>query len=161
MRRSDFKDKRVVVVGDSILDCTIYTDALGLSLESPTLKVLKDRDEYSFGGAANVVQNLISLGAGCTYITALGMDEYSDYYSQWDASTPQLTLKGVFDDRKNTVKTRIWVARGQDRYKYLQINQQVSGSLSRASRDKLISELEDQVPRADVLLLVDYGLGVL
>ena len=106
--------KKVLVVGDSILDVTVSSEAIGLSLESPTLKAQKIEKQVSFGGCANVVKNMLELGAQCTFITLLGRDEYKSHYDKW--AHENLTLIPVSEDRINTVKERYWVSRIADEY---------------------------------------------
>jgi len=158
VKKMNFQNKKILVVGDSILDVTLHTEALGVSLESPTLKVAKRQEEHSFGGAANVVENLLSLGARCSYITPVGADEYEKHYDQWNH--PLLNLQKVTTYKKNNVKTRIWVSRGENKYKYLQINQTDSTLLSQADQEKVIFKIEAMLPSHDIILLVDYGLGI-
>ena len=148
-----FDDKRVLVVGDSILDETISGKAVGLSLESPTLKIDESSREVTFGGAANVVQNILALGAKCTYITPLAFDGYSQYYDNWDHKN--LRLVRATGISSNTVKTRVWIEKSGERYKYLQIN--------KTNKFEVVNKLDSvsyHMSDADVVLLVDYGLGM-
>ena len=128
-----FSNKKVLVVGDSILDITISSEALGLSLESPTLKAQRTEKQVSFGGCANVVKNMLELGASCTFITLLGFDDYKSYYDKWEHKN--LTLIPVLEGRMNTVKERYWVSRAGTEYKVLQLNQGDSYELSKKIRD--------------------------
>ena len=85
------KNKNVLVIGDSILDHEIFCDALGLSLETPTLKASLQREEFCFGGASNVVNNLLALGTRVTYATPVAEDSFAIHYETWE--DPLLTLK--------------------------------------------------------------------
>ena len=64
-----FEQKRVLVIGDLVVDINTYCECVGVSAETPTLvlkKILDDRnkgDAYSIGGAGLVVRNLLELGA--------------------------------------------------------------------------------------------------
>ena len=49
---------KYLVVGDTILDEDIYLKAVGLSLESPTIKTTYDSKRINYGGAANVARFL-------------------------------------------------------------------------------------------------------
>ena len=70
----NFKKKSVLVIGDSILDLNTYLTPLGFSLETPTPKYKKTGEDFSYGGAANVVENILELNASCTFRTLLGDD---------------------------------------------------------------------------------------
>jgi len=152
----NFGEKKVVVVGDSILDQTIVTKAVGLSLESPTLKTEEEKVEVTFGGAANVVNNILSLGGECTYVTPIRNDEYKRYFDNWDHEN--LALAAIEEDGRNTVKTRIWVDKAGEKYKYLQINRTETTPFR--SINSLLHQVAFHIQGADVLVLVDYNLGV-
>ena len=68
-------NKNVLIIGDVILDAWTYTKAIGLSLETPTLKTQLLEKKHTFGGTGNVVNNLSELGANITFLTLLGNDE--------------------------------------------------------------------------------------
>ena len=149
----NFENKKVVVVGDSILDQTIITSPIGISLESPTLKVEEIDRTITLGGAANVVKNILALGAQCTYVSPVGEDEYIDYYTTWEHKN--LSFKKLLSPRHNTVKTRVWIERGTETYKYLQIN--------KTHEDEEVRyrwPVKKIIKGADVVVLVDYGLGM-
>ena len=76
----NFSKKRVLVIGDSILDLNTYTTPLGFALETPTPKYKKEKKEFAYGGAANVVNNILGLGAKCTFITVIGNDNEAEHY---------------------------------------------------------------------------------
>ncbi len=143
--RKDLKNLRVLVVGDTIVDKDIFLDAVGLSLESPTLKTNFVSEQKSLGGAANVAKLIGLLGSECTFVTGL--------------SDPEL-LRSLYEDfgvktiscnrgRDNT-KTRYWISRGDGIYKYLQVND--CGSASPVSESF-------SVDGYDAVLMCDYRCG--
>ena len=79
----DFKKKRVLVIGDSILDSDVYTEPFGWSLETPTPKLRYRSSDVTYGGAANVVKNILELGARCSFITLLGDDDNARPYENF------------------------------------------------------------------------------
>jgi len=148
----NFENKKVVVIGDSILDQTIVTTPVGISLESPTLKVEETFSDITLGGAANVAKNILALGAQCTYVSPISKDEYYHYYDTW--THPNLHFKKLWSPHKNTVKMRVWVEKAGENYKYLQVN--------RTSNHHPVMRwaIKDTIEDADVIVLVDYGLGM-
>jgi D-beta-D-heptose 7-phosphate kinase/D-beta-D-heptose 1-phosphate adenosyltransferase len=154
-KKMRFEDKKVVVIGDSILDETIVGDAVGVSLESPTLKIKEKSRSVSFGGAANVVEHLLALGASCTYITPLGVDEYSPYFDEWVRDNPTLWFAPLITDRRNNVKTRVWATKANERYKILQVNRTDNTEIT----NKMIT-LNRHIQDATAVVLVDYNLGM-
>ena len=75
MNLPSLKDVRVVVVGDLMLDRYWFGDAKRVSQEAPVPVVDVQHIEDRPGGAANVALNVVSLGAQCTLIGAVGDDE--------------------------------------------------------------------------------------
>ena len=151
-------NKKVLVIGDVILDVWTYAKAVGLSLETPTLKSKLIEKKHTFGGSANVVSNLKELGADITFLTLLGDDEYTKTYE----SIKDIKLYSVVeDDRKNTIKERFWIERGGSNYKHLQVNVIDNKSIKKESIDKMIKNIEDILDdKFDVVMLIDYRHGL-
>ena len=153
------KDKSVLIIGDVILDVWTYARAIGLSLETPTLKAQLLEKKHTFGGTGNVVNNLYELGADIDFFTLLGDDEYTKTYE---------SIKGVElhclieEDRKNTVKERFWIERGGSNYKHLQINVIDNQAIKKESINEMIMDIEVMlgVKNFDVIMLIDYRHGL-
>ena len=148
------KNRNVLVIGDSILDHEIFCDALGLSLETPTLKASLQREEFCFGGASNVVNNLLALGTRVTYATPVAEDSFAIHYETWE--DPLLTLKPLRFSGQNVVKSRYWISRGDQSYKYLQINQGTKYQDSSVVKNSIYAI----APNFDVAMLIDYRGGL-
>src|SRR5919107_3493941 len=70
-----FRDLRVMVVGDLVLDHYLVGDAGRISREYPVVILNHERDEYRPGGGANTVANLATLGAEVVPAGWIGADE--------------------------------------------------------------------------------------
>ncbi len=75
--------RRVLVVGDGMLDGYIYGHSSRLSPEAPVQVVDIEREEYLLGGAANVAKLLVALGAKVSICCVLGSDPEA-FPAQWD-----------------------------------------------------------------------------
>ena len=155
---AESKDKSVLVIGDSILDVSVYCEAIGLSLETPTLKAKKIKSETSFGGASNVVKNCLALGAKCHFITVLGEDSLYQEYENWQDEN--LAISAIIEERENISKTRYWIQREDQRYKYLQLNTGNSKPISEDSKNCMLELVEEIVESFDIVLLIDYQNGI-
>src|SRR5437762_14145410 len=69
-----FKGKRLLVIGDLVLDQYIKGSVSRISPEAPVPIVLQNESFYTPGGAANVANNLASLGANVTLVGKVGDD---------------------------------------------------------------------------------------
>lgn len=152
------QNKNVLIIGDVILDIWTYTKAIGLSLETPTLKTQFLEKKYTFGGTGNVVKNLSELGANITFLTLIGNDENRKVYEDFDEVDKFIPI--IEKDRKNTVKERFWVERGGSNYKELQVNVIDNQAIKEKSITKMISEISTLKEKFDVIMLIDYRHGL-
>ncbi|HJZ69196.1 MAG TPA: PfkB family carbohydrate kinase, partial [Blastocatellia bacterium] len=104
----EFSDKRIVVLGDVMLDEFIWGRVRRISPEAPVPIVEVDRQTLALGGAGNVVSNLVALGAVPDPVGIVGDDSDADRlrsaFQEIDVSPRGLVVDGP---RPTTVKTRI------------------------------------------------------
>ncbi len=153
-----FAGRRVLVVGDAILDHYVIGDVSRTSPEAPVPILAVAGEQWLPGGAANVARNIASLGAKVTFVSACGADESGDRLLSLLAET--LAIKPVFQrgrDRPTTLKTRC-VAQGQQ---MLRLDREVAGPLPSATAEKLAKSVEREMKRSDGVILSDYGKGIL
>ena len=65
---------RIAVVGDAMLDLYLKGDVDRISPEAPVPVVRVRERRYALGGAANVAQNVLALGARCELVAVVGED---------------------------------------------------------------------------------------
>lgn len=153
------RDRKVVVLGDVMLDEFFWGDVTRISPEAPVPVVDIRRESTHLGGAANVVANLVALGAKACVIGVVGNDSAGERLrsSLQEASALQTDDYLVVDEtRPSTTKTRI-IAHSQlvvraDREQRTPVN----GSLEIRIVDSLKLALED----ADAFVVSDYDKGV-
>lgn len=99
-----FRNQRVLVVGDLMLDKYIWGSVSRISPEAPVPVVEVNRDSRLLGGAGNVANNLGSLGAFPVLVGVVGRDESG----RWIRNNV-VDKRGIFMDstRPTTIKTRI------------------------------------------------------
>ena len=146
----------ILVIGDTILDHDVYGECVGVSLETPTLKARFREENITYGGAANVTQNLLALGAKVTFFTGVGRDRYTDFLTGW--SHKKLTVVPIEHQGRNLVKNRTWISRAEHLYKYLQMNSGDPCPLPRESIEEIKKHVVEKKP--DVVVLVDYQNGL-
>ena len=104
------RDCRIVVLGDVMLDEFIWGDVSRISPEAPVPVVNIQRESTRLGGAANVVANVIALGAKANVIGVVGNDgaaeKLREALRQNGSAQPDDTL--IEDNhRPTTIKTRM------------------------------------------------------
>ena len=106
-------DVHVLVVGDIMLDRYLYGRTERVSEEAPVPIVQVDGSEDRLGGAANVALNVVSLGAGCTLVGAIGDDPGGAVVADLlDAAGVDTDLV-VVDGWRTTLKERVVSMRKQ------------------------------------------------
>src|SRR6476646_12247062 len=68
------RSKRIAVVGDAMLDVYLRGDVERISPEAPVPVVRVRERTHALGGAANVAQNVVAIGARCDLVAAVGVD---------------------------------------------------------------------------------------
>jgi D-beta-D-heptose 7-phosphate kinase/D-beta-D-heptose 1-phosphate adenosyltransferase len=79
---SQFRSKRILVIGDVMLDHYIYGKAERISPEAPIPVIKFGREEFRLGGAANVAANIASLSGKVTLVGAIGNDAQGEEFKK-------------------------------------------------------------------------------
>lgn len=157
---SQFKRKKILVVGDVILDQHIRGSVSRISPEAPVPIVLQNGDpSFSPGGAANVASNLKSLGAKVTLLGRVGNDEDGKIFFRC-LKKNGLTTRGIFVDPAipTIVKTRIIVQHQQ----ILRLDRErADQALGPKTLEKIKNYLSRHLAAFDAIILSDYGKGLL
>ncbi|WP_156033015.1 D-glycero-beta-D-manno-heptose-7-phosphate kinase [Candidatus Magnetobacterium casense] len=102
-----FAGKRVLIVGDIILDHFVWGRVNRISPEAPVPVVEVQRESYLLGGAGNVANNIIALGGSAAIVGVIGGDHQGRIISGL-LRDKGIEDAGVFcDARPTTIKTRV------------------------------------------------------
>ena len=146
-------DRRVLVVGDAMLDRYWHGTVDRVSPEAPVPVVRVDRREDRLGGAANVALNVRRLGARATLLTVIGRDEAADTLRQLLHASGVDAVLHVDADFSTIVKLRV-IGRSQQ---IVRLDFE-----SEPDHEVLASMLDafaEQLPLHEVVLFSDYGKG--
>ncbi|MBR0651427.1 D-glycero-beta-D-manno-heptose-7-phosphate kinase [Roseomonas terrae] len=148
----------VLVVGDAMLDRYVYGAVNRISPEAPVPVLAVEREVAMPGGAGNVVRNLTALGAAVAFVSVVGDDQagsdLTGLIGGQPGVEPWLLVQG---GRHTTTKTR-FIANGQH---MLRADQEVIQAIHPRLADRMIKIAGDAVAATTVLVLSDYGKGVL
>ncbi|MEW5901602.1 MAG: D-glycero-beta-D-manno-heptose-7-phosphate kinase [Acidobacteriota bacterium] len=146
-----FKTKKVLVLGDLMLDRYIWGQVSRISPEAPVPVVEVKKDSLCLGGAGNVAQNLRSLGARPLLAGVVGADAEGRWIRNHASSK-----RGIFLDksRPTTVKTRI-IAHHQQ---VVRVDLERKGALPAGMERKILNFLRSAA--GDGLLISDYNKGI-
>ncbi|MEW6672971.1 MAG: D-glycero-beta-D-manno-heptose-7-phosphate kinase [Thermodesulfobacteriota bacterium] len=157
MDLSKFSNCNVLVIGDLIVDEYIWGEAERISPEAPVQIVTVKSEDFTLGGAGNVVNNLRSLGAGVAVLGVIGGENYGDLMlKKFEALG--VDTAGVVQEkyRPTTRKTRVLAASQH----VLRIDRETRRDISDQTFRQLIENLEAGIAAADIVLVSDYGKGV-
>lgn len=148
--------KDIFVIGDLIIDEDIICDAVGLSLESPTLKCTHNNTEKRLGGSGNVVMNLSELNSRVGYMSICTDDDVKQILRK-----KNISYFGLCTDKKTTVKQRYYVNRGDLSYKYMQINYSDNDPIATETENDACLILSEVLPNYQAVIISDYKCGLL
>jgi rfaE bifunctional protein kinase chain/domain len=151
------RGKRVVIVGDAMLDVYLRGDVERISPEAPVPVVRVRERREALGGAANVAQNVAALGAVPRLVAAVGRDAAGARLHALLAGMGAGTDRLVEVDRPTTTKTRI-LARVQQ---VVRVDEEEDVDLPAADAARIGRAVDEALGNADALVLEDYNKGVL
>jgi D-beta-D-heptose 7-phosphate kinase/D-beta-D-heptose 1-phosphate adenosyltransferase len=153
-----FGRARGLVLGDVMLDRFVYGSVERISPEAPIPVISIDRYADMPGGAGNVVRNLAAMGAHAILIGVVGEDAWAASLRTQLEQVPGVEARFITDQaRPTTVKTR-YVADGQQ---VLRADRESRAPLSPEVQQRLLAEFQRALAETDIVLLSDYGKGVL
>jgi rfaE bifunctional protein kinase chain/domain len=154
----NFKNAKVLVVGDLILDEFLWGDVSRISPEAPVPVVWVKKESFMPGGASNVANNLSALGANVRLVGVIGDDERGAILKGSLEQKGVNTAGIITDDSRPTIlKTRV-VAQHQQ---VVRIDKESMDPLSPAIVAKLIRYIESIMKDVDAVIIEDYGKGVI
>ncbi|HEX8635796.1 MAG TPA: D-glycero-beta-D-manno-heptose-7-phosphate kinase [Pyrinomonadaceae bacterium] len=158
---ASFSGWRVVVWGDVMLDEFVWGDVTRISPEAPVPVVNIGRESVRLGGAANVLANLIALGAQATVVGVVGHDRAGERLSDAleEAGAPGANVAAarliVDESRPTTTKTRI-IAHNQ---LVVRADRERRTPVDAAIEARLVETLRAVLPEADAFVVSDYDKG--
>jgi rfaE bifunctional protein kinase chain/domain len=150
--------RRVVVVGDVMIDEWIWGDVSRISPEAPVPVVAVRDHSFTLGGAGNVANNLRALGAKVSFVGGVGDDaEGARLRAMFDDLGVDAHGLVTLADRPTTRKTRV-VAHNQQ---VVRADWESTAPLRDGDRARVARQVELAVREADAVVLSDYAKGFL
>lgn len=151
------KPPAILVIGDLMIDHYIWGDATRLSPEAPVPIVNVKSESTTLGGAANVAQNLVALGANVTLGGLIGNDTFGERLIEILESEGIATDAIIKDtQRPTTVKTRVVAGSHQ----LVRVDREITDPVRSELEDELADKLDHYINEADIVLFSDYGKGL-
>jgi D-beta-D-heptose 7-phosphate kinase/D-beta-D-heptose 1-phosphate adenosyltransferase len=157
---SALAEQTVLCIGDLMLDEFVYGEVSRVSPEAPAMVVAVKRSELMIGGAGNVARNLVSLGARCIFIGAVGDDDAGRALQGALATHPLIEFHLVVDATRQTTRKVRFVSEHHSTH-LLRADWEAAGALDAAGEDALIAHVRKALPQAGAVILSDYAKGTL
>ena len=154
----EFEGKRIVVLGDLMLDEFIWGRVRRISPEAPVPVVEVERQTLALGGAGNVVSNLVALGARPTPLGVVGDDTDAERMRSQFLGLG-ISADGLVIDRARptTLKTRV-IAHNQQ---VVRADRESRAPISAEIENRIVARFQSELERADAIVVSDYNKGLL
>lgn len=157
MREYLTKMPSILVVGDLMIDHYLWGGCDRISPEAPVQVVDIKRESSTLGGAGNVVNNLISLGANVDVCSVIGDDDNGRELSRMLEGVG-VSIDGLViqEERKTSKKSRI-IASNQQIIRY---DKESKDSVLDSSKELMLEYIAKHIDSYDSVIISDYGKGV-
>ncbi|MCX8023103.1 MAG: bifunctional ADP-heptose synthase [Syntrophorhabdaceae bacterium] len=157
----NFKDKKICVIGDIILDIYILGRPYRLSREAPVVVIKHEEERVYPGSAGNTINNLIALGAQVFPLGFIGRDEAGNRLIDYFSSHKNVDIKGLIRcDNETVTKTRILAGDTHtSKQQVIRIDKDRWKQVSEKERGLFEKILKEYIPHMDAFIVSDYGHG--
>lgn len=155
---NNFKNSKIAVVGDVMLDDYIFGSVDRISPEAPVPVINVKKESFVLGGAANVSNNLKSLTAQVFAFGVIGNDDNGKRFLN-ELNLKNINTDGIIaDDKRPTAVKRRVIAQNQQ---LLRLDWEDKSPISEEIEDKLLEKIKEKITEIDAFILSDYDKGVL
>ncbi len=158
MRKYASLHPSVLVIGDLMIDHYLWGNTERISPEAPVPVIDVQKESEVLGGAGNVVNNLVALGADVSVISVIGKDDNGRrlirMLKNLGVGTDTLVVE---TGRKTTRKSRVIASHQQ----VVRFDSETRQEIFKESEDRILSLIQSRLLVTDIILLSDYGKGVL
>ncbi|OFV91332.1 MAG: hypothetical protein A3H28_13585 [Acidobacteria bacterium RIFCSPLOWO2_02_FULL_61_28] len=167
---------RLLVVGDFMVDRTIYGEASRISPEAPTPVIRVAETRQQLGGAGNVVRNVDSLGGEVWCAGVVGDDEAAGILKELLCEVRACRACSMIQEpgRKTTLKTRVVAAQagrslsraqeGASLYGHQQVlrfDEETTHAVSADTTAQILGFAADVIGDVQGVVISDYAKGAL
>ena len=156
----NFKNEnpKILVIGDLMIDHYLWGKCERISPEAPVQIVNIDKENSVLGGAGNVINNLRALGSRVDVLSVVG-DDYvaNELKALLENIKVQSNMLIIEQNRKTSKKSRLIASQQQ----VLRYDNESIEDISNSSEKEIINKLSVNISNYDVVILSDYGKGVL
>ena len=154
----DMNGKKILVIGDLMLDKFIYGNVETMSEEASVPVVKIDRTEYNLGGAGNTANNISSLNGIAFIVGVIGNDNEGETLLK-EFKKKNILHDGVFVDgsRPTIQKTRILGETQQ----MIRMDYEITNYINKELEGKINDYLSKKISKIETIIVSDYAKGTI
>lgn len=152
-----FSGKRILVIGDSIVDEIVMCHPLGMSQEEPALVVTPIEKKKFIGGAAIVASHCANLGAKTYFISVRGNDPSGEWLDSQLKKAGVNTNFFIDEHRKTTLKKRF----RSGKHTLFRLTELTNKSLESNLKSEIVNQVRKQITEVDAIIFSDFSYGLL
>ncbi|MBU2639698.1 MAG: cupin domain-containing protein [Nanoarchaeota archaeon] len=151
-----FKEKKVLVIGDLMLDKHIHGTVSRISPEAPVPVLKAEKESFNPGGAANLANNLALLGAKVYLAGTVGDDEPQKILFK-ELEKNNINTSCILKTSKPTIQK----IRGLSHQHLFRIDYEDTSNITKENEQELLSLIKNKISEIDAIILSDYSKGTL
>lgn len=148
------KPKKILIIGDSILDTYIEGDVSRISPEAPIPVVKIKNKGNKLGGAANVASNITSLKMSCTLISSIGTDSYGENFKKL---LEDKKIDNILFKTKKTTTTKVRIMGNNQQV--IRLDFEDFDELNIKTENRILETVVQKLASFDAVIISDYGKG--
>ena len=152
----DFQGKRVLVVGDVMLDHFVRGSVSRVSPEAPALVLHAAQDSWAVGGAGNVARNIASLGGIACLVGLVGEDAAAHRIAALLGDNPRIESRLVADPRWPTIEKIRFIA-GDNHL--LRVDREIA-RMPEGIGERIVAQVHAVVRECACVVISDYAKGI-
>lgn len=152
-------NKKILVIGDVMLDRFLYGDVERISPEAPVPVLLFREEKFAPGGAANVVMNLLGLNMRVILAGIIGEDDSGRKLTARLDGEKRLEKSCIIKDRERNTIEKIRIVGNHQQI--ARVDKEERKPLSEKVFLELKAAILSQIDDVSAIVLSDYGKGVI
>ena len=155
---NNFKGKKILVIGDVMLDKYIWGSVTRISPEAPVQVVEVEKESYALGGAANTANNIAAL-QGDASIIGLAGDDAANKQLLEELKRRNIKSEGIIirKNRQTIQKVRIMAQNQQ----LMRVDYEDKDRITEETEKKIIEMLKSKISHIDGIIISDYFKGLI
>jgi len=152
-----FPGKKLLIVGDVMLDRYVFGRVERLNPEAPVPVLHAKGQHRATGGAGNTAKNAAGLGASATLIGIVGADAAAaelEVASREEGTVPVL----ICDPNRPTIEKKRYIVGSQQ---MLRVDYEETHDIDGTVEDQVVTAIREEASKADAIIVSDYAKGML